>query len=201
MPSHPWTLIATFVAVGFVVGSSPAQPSQVDYFPLVVGRSWEYDAVLDPVIGGPRRARATSTMPRSVMVAGETYVAHVTTVNGTPIGDVTEELHYRSVTDGVVRTTNADESDSLFLPRDVGVGDRWETRVGGVELDCEAVTVERVVGADGTVYDECLKVVSRTRSGGAVNDATWFAAGTGVVKKTMKRRLYSIEILLRRVGD
>lgn len=201
MPSHPCTSIATLVAVWLCGEFVPAQPSQVDYFPIAVGRSWEYDAVLDPVIGGPRRGRATSTMPRAVVVAGETYVALVTTVKGTPIGDVTEELHYRTGATGVVRTTDADESDSLFLPRDVAVGDRWETRVGGVDLDCEAVAEERVVGADGTVYDACLKVVSRTRSGAAVNDATWFAAGTGVVKKTMKRRLYTIEILLRRVGD
>lgn len=195
------TVFRTLLAVVLVGASAPAQPSQTDYFPLVVGRSWEYDAVLDPVIGGPRRSRATTTMPRVVAVAGETYFVLVTTVAGTPIGDVTEELRYRSGPAGVVRTTDADESESLFLPRDVAVGDRWDTHVGGVDLRCEAVAVERIVGADGTVYDDCLKVVTRSDSGAAVNDATWFAPGTGVVKKTMKRRLYSIEILLRRVGD
>ena len=168
-----------------LVSFAAAQSLQPDYFPISVGRSWEYDAVLDPVIGGPRRSQATTTIPREHVIRGDSYVILVTTVKGTPIGDVTEELHYRPSPAGVLRMTDADDAATLFLPRDVAVGDRWKTCVGGVELGCEAVAIEQVRGADGTVYDGCLRIVTRGGDGAGC----WSDAGKrGPTRRTANGR-------------
>lgn len=183
----------------FGLGSLPAQTPETNYFPLAEGMRWDYDSQFKRILGSVQKSSAVTEIKGQKDVKDKKYFVLTTTVEDTPIGDYSEELYYRSDNAAILRTTAVDREETAFLPHNVKVGDRWETTVAGKLLIVEAVAVENVTGADGTVYKDCLKLSTKTKKGSAVDDTTWLAPGVGVVKKNMRRTLYTIDVLLRQV--
>lgn len=176
-----------------------AQVPNRDYFPTAVGMRWEYDSQFKRILGSVQKSSALTEIKEAKDLKGQKYFVLKTTVEDTPIGDYSEELYYRSDDAAILRTTTVDKAETVFLPHNVKVGDRWETTVAGKSLVVQALALEDVTGADGTLYKDCLKLSTKTAKGAAVDDTTWLAPGVGVVKKSMRRTLYSIDVLLRQM--
>lgn len=193
------TGLVCMVAMSHALQTVHGQPPVTSYFPMEVGLRWEYDSQFKRLLGTPQKSTATTEIKEQKEVRGNSYFSLQTTVEDTPIGDYTEELYYRPGKYGILRTTPVDRDETSFLPFEVKIGDKWESVLAGKNVVFEALAFEDVTGADGTVYKKCLKVSCKSEKGSGVNDTTWLAPNVGVVKKSIRRSLYSIEVHLRQL--
>jgi hypothetical protein len=172
-----------------------AEVISADYFPLVVGSTWEYRVKYTlPAIGSGEVA-STATATEKCCFGDHDWTRIRTQYFGTPI-KLDSSVLFRVGEDGIYQVPEANNQkvESLCIPLRVRKGQNWTVRSGKLSGTETLVDFESVRCAEKS-YEDCLHLRAVSDKG---QMDRWLARGVGLVRADLSSGGISISMLLKR---
>src|SRR6185437_444726 len=200
--------LESIVAGGFALADErdavrPPKPRPAeaapDYMPLSLGDRWEYDVTIELPLLAAKQASATTKVEGLYEIDGKKYYKVVMQVSGAPVNPKSV-VYCRPTAKGVFQILEGEEKESewLYLPRELKVGQKWTAATSGSKFTFE-VTGRGDVDCLGKTYKNCFQITVDMQSKfGSIKQEQWLAPGIGLVKQVDHHSLFDSTAVLRK---